>query len=233
MEYKIYILIDPATNEVRYVGQTKQSLPKRLKDHLFEPCNNKKNTWIKGLKSSELQPQIELIDTCYSQEECDSLEIFWIAYFKYIGCRLTNMTIGGRDYEKNLRSKESRRKATRARKGYKHSEETKKKISAVHANRSPEFRAKISAHTKARGPVWNWINAGLERRRNMTPEEKAAMGEKIRISNRTRILSEETHKRLSAARTGVVFTEERKRRISEGLKKYHSEKSKTISTGGH
>lgn len=90
--YKIYGLKDPITKQLRYVGQTKQhSLKNRFNYHVNEKLNTRKNQWIRSLRKKELLPEIFLIDTCNSLEKCNELEIFWIAYFKYIGCRLTNV----------------------------------------------------------------------------------------------------------------------------------------------
>lgn len=88
---KIYGLVDPTTNELRYVGQTIQKLNRRLTGHILDKNINHKTCWIKGLKSKGLKPEIFLID------EVDDIkyEIFYISYFKSIGCDLLNVSSGG------------------------------------------------------------------------------------------------------------------------------------------
>lgn len=58
--YKIYSLNDPLTNEIRYIGYTKGSLKKRLKEHIYDSNRNKshKCNWIRKLRSVGLNPVI-------------------------------------------------------------------------------------------------------------------------------------------------------------------------------
>lgn len=99
MKYFIYTLSDPRTNEIRYVGKTKQ--PKdRMSRHL-QKCyldkydkNTYKSNWIKALLKENVQPKMYII------EEGDNIdinekEIFWIKWFKDNGYRLTNLSEGG------------------------------------------------------------------------------------------------------------------------------------------
>ena len=91
----IYILIDPSTNEIRYIGKT-NNLKQRLKNHL-NACRDKnthKRNWINKLKTKGFKPEIEIIDEV-SINEWKYWEIFWISYYKSIGCNLLNYTIGG------------------------------------------------------------------------------------------------------------------------------------------
>ncbi len=54
----IYALLDPATREPVYIGQTRRSLESRLYDHLHEVGSRAKQTWIKSLKVQGLRPLI-------------------------------------------------------------------------------------------------------------------------------------------------------------------------------
>ena len=57
MKGKIYILIDPNTNEIRYVGMTKLSLKHRLSLHLKEKKKiTYKSHWIYSLKNNNQIP---------------------------------------------------------------------------------------------------------------------------------------------------------------------------------
>lgn len=68
-KYKVYSLVCPKTNQVRYVGITYRSLSIRLKEHITKSKNSKKTEWINQLLSEGLTPKIKLIkDECTLEE---------------------------------------------------------------------------------------------------------------------------------------------------------------------
>lgn len=93
----IYVLIDPKTDEVRYVGKT-NSLSKRLYNHISTARKNKskshKNNWINGLLNESLSPKIEIIDEV-PEDMWEIFEIYWIDQFRQWGFKLTNVCEGG------------------------------------------------------------------------------------------------------------------------------------------
>lgn len=92
-KYFIYELIDPRTDETKYIGKT-INLEERLKGHINEYKSNKttlKINWIKSLEKKGLIPIINVIDT----DEVNFWEIFYIQLYKSWNINLTNMTIGG------------------------------------------------------------------------------------------------------------------------------------------
>jgi len=97
----IYVLIDPESNKIRYVGKTKN--PKdRLKRHinsynLLESWT-KKNKWILNLKNKGLEPIMNIIDEG-DDYNINELESSWISYYENLGLRLTNMTKGGDGFD--------------------------------------------------------------------------------------------------------------------------------------
>ena len=95
MKYKIYKLIDPISNEIRYVGRTVQKLSNRLKKHLRANDKSHRTNWIKSLVKKGIEPQIELICETNTFEDCCELEKFYIKRFKKLGFKLVNMTDGG------------------------------------------------------------------------------------------------------------------------------------------
>ena len=102
----------------------------RLKSHLSEPGKSHKIFWIKKLKKQGLKPLIESVEENISTyEEACQREIYFIDYFKSIGCDLTNMTSGG---DKNKKM----------------SEESKKKISESLKKRYKTFKLKFSDQAK-------------------------------------------------------------------------------------
>jgi hypothetical protein len=97
MEYYIYTLSDPISNQIKYVGKTKD-LKDRLKRHMSDSYLNEsltlKNNWLKKLKSNNLKPIMEVLDQG-DENNIDDLEIYWIEQLKAWGIKLKNGTKGG------------------------------------------------------------------------------------------------------------------------------------------
>lgn len=91
----IYVLIDPLTNQVRYVGKTTDA-KRRLRRHINERFlhDSYKDRWVRKLLENDLIPEIEIIDEVL-ENEWIYWEQFYISYFKFIGSLLTNGTNGG------------------------------------------------------------------------------------------------------------------------------------------
>lgn len=109
--YKIYILLCPFTNDIRYIGYTNLSVNKRLSSHC-NPSKLKKNThknnWIKSVMNKKLKPNILCIEeNIPSLTEALNREIFFVKRFKDAGCNLTNSTDGGEGHLNHKLSKES------------------------------------------------------------------------------------------------------------------------------
>jgi hypothetical protein len=127
METKIYILIDPRDNQIRYLGKTTQQISKRYNTHISTKGTSKKANWIKTLKEQNLKPLIKVIDTVTNDWEF--WEEYWISNLKLLGFDLLNQTLGGEGQS-----------------GYSPSEETRKKWSIAFTGRkmSKEWRERIS-----------------------------------------------------------------------------------------
>lgn len=91
---QIYVLKDPRTLEVRYVGATSQKLSRRLTGHLWDTklkkANSYKINWIKELQKLGLKPLIETIEITDNWVE---REKFWYDFYK--SEKLTNSRDGG------------------------------------------------------------------------------------------------------------------------------------------
>jgi hypothetical protein len=148
--FYVYGLIDPITKELRYIGKTK-NIKIRYRDHLrgLNEKNHKAN-WIKGLLKNNLKPEIIIIEENESEKECFSSEIFYIEYFKCIGARLTNLTLGGEGASVHRMSDEIRKKISLSHTGKKHTDETKQKIRKIRTGTkaSEETRKKMSEGRK-------------------------------------------------------------------------------------
>lgn len=116
----IYGLIDPRNGHLRYIGQTywgKRRFCCLVSKYALKPKTHKVS-WIKSLLDKGLLPQIIILEEA-PVAQLSELEIFYIEYFKSLGCKLTNTTAGG--------------EGTR----YKHSEERKLKQRATHVMNKP------------------------------------------------------------------------------------------------
>lgn len=106
-----YVLVDPTTNQPRYVGITTQTLKMRLKGHLQDikhrpDLNKHKTAWILKLQEVNLQPIIKLVIECNSLEELKKWEQDYIKQYKDT-YKLINQTIGGDWVGFNTHSRES------------------------------------------------------------------------------------------------------------------------------
>lgn len=57
----IYALIDPNTDEVRYVGKANQP-ERRLSQHIQHPTNTAMQAWLGELQTSDQQPVLEILE---------------------------------------------------------------------------------------------------------------------------------------------------------------------------
>jgi len=142
--YKIYALLEPNTELVRYVGLTRKSLKERLRKHLSEKLRGKKATykynWIQSLKEKNLKPEIILLEDNLTLDEANKKEIIYIKTFKSFGAKLVNVSIGG-----NCGAS-----------GYKHSDELKEYFRYLNKGRfvTQETRDKLSKSLKGK-TSWN------------------------------------------------------------------------------
>lgn len=106
---QIYVLKDPISLDIKYIGKTICDLQKRLNGHLQDSkkFNHKCATWIKSLKAQGLKPLIELLEEV-PLTQGNVREIYWIAYYTSYGIDLKNQTLGGDGASQGLpRSKEA------------------------------------------------------------------------------------------------------------------------------
>ena len=91
----IYTLEHPVTEEIRYVGKTRN--PKmRFHNHCNKLHNEKshKRNWINKLKKEGLKPKMKILDEVL-ESEWKFWERFWINQFKQWNFNLVNHTSGG------------------------------------------------------------------------------------------------------------------------------------------
>jgi hypothetical protein len=208
----IYGLVDPRTQELRYVGKTSRELIERLRCHL-KPGSLKAEThnshWLRQLKSLSLKPDIFIIEEVPEIASWQEYEQFWIAYYRSIGCLLTNSTPGG----------EGRKK------GSKQSEAAKSKIGAASRKRAAEG-GYFTDETRKKMSI-NRARAGNEklRGRKQSPETiaaraKAITGRLLSATHREALKRgwEKRRKRFSGPNKGKIASPETKMKMKAAHK---------------
>ncbi len=142
MTVVIYGLIDPLTAMLRYVGKTKNTKA-RMATHLRLARKDVSKThlycWIAGLLTKNARPELEVIERVAKNEDANEAERFWIEYYKFLGCDLTNATAGGDGQSPGyIWSKAARDKLSKATKGKKKSATARSNFKA--AFNTPEMR---------------------------------------------------------------------------------------------
>lgn len=129
----IYALIDPSTQQIRYVGKSDD--PKdRLRRHLGDGANIHKTRWIAKLKRQGLIPLLHILEEVpYSQWQ--EKERYWIAYYREQGCSLLNKTDGGDGLSGYEYTDEIRKKMSLRQMGRKRSEGSRKQQAQTWAER--------------------------------------------------------------------------------------------------
>jgi group I intron endonuclease len=136
MKRYIYGLVDPRTDEIRYIGQT-LDLDRRFKEHVGGRVvkNTPKHNWIKQLMGLDLLPEIVVLEEC-DKDMLDEREAFWIRNIP----NLKNLRPGGSSYEghsKEIRERISKSGENHPNYGKSLSEEVRRKISKTLTGRPP------------------------------------------------------------------------------------------------
>jgi hypothetical protein len=197
-EYFVYQLRLVTDTLPFYVGKGYGNRPAAHFQEQSLKKNTHKTAVIKKALASSIEIIVEFVFKGLSNDEALAYEIWTIAAYgrrKYDGGCLTNQTSGGEGVT-----------------GYKHSEESLKKISVASIGRTPtaETRAKISKAQKGR-PVSAETRANISRARRMYPNVVSAeTRRKLSEANRGKTTSEETRARMSTAMTGLKRSAEGK-----------------------
>lgn len=102
MIYYIYGLTNLNETHIKYIGQTKQNINKRLSQHICDAKRSKskthKNNWLLFLISINQKPSITVIEEIHTNDDnlVDEREIYWISYYRSLGQADANFTDGGK-----------------------------------------------------------------------------------------------------------------------------------------
>ncbi len=244
----VYTLHDPRLPaEIRYVGWTTN--PKvRLWSHIGTARTGRDLTycgnWKRMLLTAGLRPILTIVETGVG-DGWKAAETKWIAHYREMGSKLTNLTDGGdgtRGYrlplEQRLKPKhttESKKKIGDAHRGRKHTPETRANMRAAQLGKkhTPEHTAKITAALTGRKqpPEERARRCG----RKMSPESVAKTAaantgkkrteecrDRMRASHLGVPLSPEHAKHVADAHRGLVTPQETKTKISTALKEHYA-----------
>ena len=145
----IYVLLEPDTNNVRYVGKA-VDLYTRIRNH-YKPSRlidkTHKNNWLNKLLNEGKYVKVSIVEQLDDENLLNEAEKKWIKHYKDLGCDLTNGTEGG---DGGKMSPESIEKMKSKKTGVKLSEEHKQKISEGNKGRvvTEETRTKLSEARK-------------------------------------------------------------------------------------
>jgi hypothetical protein len=172
----IYALLDPRTNEIRYIGKTTNT-EARMRRHLrnselIKPLH--RSRWIKSLVDNGHVPVMRVLETVESQNWQEA-ERRWISKCRDEGCRLVNMTPGGDGGTlPEWISDSTREKMRLSQTGKKRSAESRAKQSATMRGRklSDSTCARISQSNKGKGhgDAWRAQHADTMRGRKQSLE---------------------------------------------------------------
>lgn len=147
----IYVLKDPETGEVRYVGKSAHPQT-RLQRHIRESVNgrNHKECWVRALLVSGLRPVLEIEDEV-SAETWAACEAAYIQFYRDAGCSLVNGTSGGDGLDSGVRHPNfGRRGLESCMFGRTHTAEARQKISVGNSGEKHYlFGKQMPARTKA------------------------------------------------------------------------------------
>lgn len=104
-KYYVYLLIDPETNQIRYIGKGSKNRAWR-----FNRRNGHCESWIKSLTNKNKKPRVYLIRSNLSEYDAFRIEKLLIRACKKLGFNLTNLTDGGDGVSGLVMSKETRNK---------------------------------------------------------------------------------------------------------------------------
>lgn len=199
--YYIYLIVNKVNGKT-YVGQRKSS--KEWYEDKYMGSGKllglaKKKYGIENFEKF-------LIQHCYSKEETDKAEKFWIAEYRRRGkaeYNLANGGVGGNG---------------KANKGKHHSDETKRKMSETRKGKPSPLKGKhISEAHKRKISEYLKGKPSRTKGKHFSEESKKRMSE----AHKGHVFSEETKRKISEAKKGKHLSEETKRKKSEAMKGKH------------
>lgn len=197
----IYLIVNKLNGKT-YIGQRRTKKNYNLDSYMGS------GVWLKNAKNKYGLENFEkfLIQYCNSEEELNKKEIFWIAEYRKRGKAEYNIADGGVSDIGSI----GRQHISNALMGHIVSEETKQKMSETRKKRHIE--------------PWNKGKNGVQHGHKPTEEQILQLIE----YNKTRVLSEDTLKKMSESHKGKTPWNKGKTGVQKAWNKgvHHSEKTK-------
>jgi len=155
LKFLIYGLVDPRDGCLRYIGKSSSGLARPMEHR--RPSKQGlgyKGRWIRDLYSMGLTFSVVVLQELPDKGILNQAEIHWIAYFRALGCKLTNLTDGGDGAPPGPKSAEYRAKFSAGMMGHRNglgprSEAARQSMKVKHWSKDPERRAVAAAHISA------------------------------------------------------------------------------------
>lgn len=96
-EYAVYAVVDPRSDEIRYVGQTKR-LHDRARRHRYGKTHGNVKAWERELISLGLKPIFRVLEDGLAASQIDERECYWIVKGLALGWPLLNLLSGPTGY---------------------------------------------------------------------------------------------------------------------------------------
>lgn len=238
---RIYVLRDPHSNTIRYVGKTIETLKRRLANHVASAKRGNKThcaAWIRRLLSIGGAPVIELIEEC--GEAWPDREKHWIQVYGSLGS-LTNHALGGQGVPGVKRSASAVRKIAEAtRKSWQNPVvRAARLVNMIAADRPPQTQEQIQKSRIRHGlpEVRAHLSAKMREKWN-DPTYRSHIAEKVREHNLSREWTEEERKKVGQksraswtpqrrSEYATRMSAQRREQAESGWKQSVSEKQRT------
>ncbi len=151
----VYVLRDPNSLEIRYIGVTNKRLGVRLSQHMWAARNGAQSHVARWINTLNIRPLIEALEEGCRRKR----EVFWIKHYRLLGARLTNLTDGGEGTVGLQLTEEHRKKIGDGNRDKVVSLEVRQRIGASLRGRKKKFSAKhrrnigLAQLGKKRGPM--------------------------------------------------------------------------------
>ena len=102
----IYLLVDPRTRHVRYVGQSTDP-HRRYKEHITDEADTPKTRWLREMP---MLPELVIVERS-NEEWAHEREQFWIDLGRKLGWQLTNSVDAQKVERPRVRVRASRKRS--------------------------------------------------------------------------------------------------------------------------
>jgi len=110
----IYALIDPRTEETRYVGFSTKVIERCMWHVEAKDAEGHRAHWLRSLARDGVTAKVLILEVVETEAAWQEQEIWWIAFMRSQGHGLTNQTDGGEGTRGHIFSEEQRRRVGEA-----------------------------------------------------------------------------------------------------------------------